>query len=721
MVTGGSIAEELFHAIRLRDYCEYVSKLNRADIMTPIEFKYSEYSSIYELDTRICYNDRRINKNHVYDIFGDFSSTDGKSVKLGMLDEIGDNYDWYENRGRVVLNMQSRDLTQWLKYHLNNQSARADEIAIYALSHIYDRHTVILGNGRPWCTIRATGDPKEADFVNSCQVHLLYIGKDMYAPLTPRMDIPDYLREQDDHGIWERHPPIDYTAFFKESEYTDYCEITGSKTGYPSRQHRHDEPTHTVSIAPLDPSMGQPVFPSPIPQLMPVNQIDSVNQEAVKPNELVTTGCVEDQSDADKITTPPAVPPQLPLLVDIPTLTPPRPSAVKLMLECELSPPVPPVIKSTSKDADLRDLRESTTSDNSDDKTKSDSSARYLKVDKELSVIVHRLPDSVLHKYISTVTISEDTEDKNTVGMRLRNRPNTKQQEARHPRHVKRIESYASMLASDTDNTDSDVKPKRHVKPRPSLEPSSSRQRSQRIIEKNRIKSTGSDMISGNSYPENANVTDAYNADTEGEGDVQNEPVKPKRGKFTVNHHGLKKAKRVRHFKCKLCDEVFTNTKDCNTHYADNHPMIPCETCGRYFRNPSSLHRHRYVHTKTENIFPCTKCERVFPFESQLASHMFKHRKVSHFPCTADGCKKSFKQESDRRAHELSHTGPLLKCGDCDYSTRDKRYLKQHSRVHSGRFVCSCPKCGQGFRFYEQKTRHIAKPCKKDKETSNSF
>ena len=185
-------------------------------MMTPSKFKYSEYSSIYELDTRICYTDRRINKNHMYDIFGNFSSTDGKSVKLAMLDEIGDNCNWYESRGHVVLNMQSRDLTEWLKYHLNNQSARADEIAVYTLSHIYDRHTVILGNGRPWCTIRATGDPKEADLVTSCQVHLLYIGKDMYAPLTPRTDIPDYLKEyeQDSSGIWERHPPIDYTAFF---------------------------------------------------------------------------------------------------------------------------------------------------------------------------------------------------------------------------------------------------------------------------------------------------------------------------------------------------------------------------------------------------------------------------------------------------------------------------------------------------------------------------
>ena len=384
-------------------------------------------------------------------------------------------------------------------------------------------------------------------------------------------------------------------------------------------------------------------------------------------------------------------------------------------------PPISPVTDSKNLCVNAEALHEDINSDNRDGRTDSDSSGRYYKFDKELFVTVHRLPDLVLHKYINKVSISDDTEDKDTVGMKLRDRPKSKHMEARHPRNVKRPKSYASMLASDTDNTDQDVKPKHKVKPHPSLEPSSSRQRSQRIIEKNHVQSNASDMISSNSEPENDDINDAYNADTEGEGDAQDEPVKPKEGKLTVNHHRLKKTKRVRHFKCKLCDKVFTSTKDWNTHYADNHPMIPCETCGHYFRNPSSLHRHRYVHTKTENIYPCTKCECVFPFESQLALHMFKHHKVTHFPCTTEGCKKFFKRESDRRAHELAHTGPLLKCDNCDYSTRDKRYLKQHSQEHSAKLVCFCSKCGKGFWFYEQKSRHIVKPCKKDKETSDSF
>ena len=240
--------------------------------MLASEFKDSEWGAFYDLDMWICYTDRRINKNHMYDIFEDFSGTDGEEAKLTMLTEVGDNYDWYESRGRVVLNMQSRDLIGWLKYHLNNKTACADELSIYTLSHIYDRHTVILGRGQPWCTIRPTGDPKEADFPTLCQVHLLYIGKDIYAPLTPRAaDIPPHVQECEEEiaNIFARQPPPDYAAYYRELEYSDYVEVTSVKMGWSQRSHPHGPPSHTVSKAP---ELDQPIFPSPV--------ILSTNQDA---------------------------------------------------------------------------------------------------------------------------------------------------------------------------------------------------------------------------------------------------------------------------------------------------------------------------------------------------------------------------------------------------------------------------------------------------------
>ena len=82
MAVGGSIAEELFQAIKLCDYCEYITKLHKQDIMSPKDYRESPLNAIYELDTRICYVQRKINMDHMYEIFGEFSGTDAEAVKL---------------------------------------------------------------------------------------------------------------------------------------------------------------------------------------------------------------------------------------------------------------------------------------------------------------------------------------------------------------------------------------------------------------------------------------------------------------------------------------------------------------------------------------------------------------------------------------------------------------------------------------------------------------
>ena len=211
----------------------------------------------------------------------------------------------------------------------------------------------------------------------------------------------------------------------------------------------------------------------------------------------------------------------------------------------------------------------------------------------------------------------------------------------------------------------------------------------------------------------------AYQADNER--DMADDTGSKGKGNLVTTQHGIiKRPKRVRKLRCKICNNVFNSTKEWNKHYEENHPLLPCLDCGKMFRNPKSLYHHRYTHTKTTVIFPCTKCEQVFPFVSQLESHIFTHRKVKHFPCTATSCQKVFKTEWNRLTHEKSHSTPKTQCTQCDYSTNDLRYLKQHMRVHSDVCKHKCPQCGQGFHFYEQMKRHFAKPCAAHKAERNN-
>ena len=51
MAEGGTIAEERFDAIKLKNYCVYVNKLNDSDTLTVKEFHESQLSTMYSLDT----------------------------------------------------------------------------------------------------------------------------------------------------------------------------------------------------------------------------------------------------------------------------------------------------------------------------------------------------------------------------------------------------------------------------------------------------------------------------------------------------------------------------------------------------------------------------------------------------------------------------------------------------------------------------------------------
>ena len=168
--------------------------------------------------------------------------------------------------------MNGQDLAIWLTHQVEHKMAHADELAIYALSHLYNRHMVVFGKNRPWCTIRPTGDPKEVDFINSCHVHLLYIGVNMFAPLRPCRDrVPSYIQKyQCASDInWARLPETNYAAYFKENEYSDFVEVldakpdkTRSKASVHTYSHPHRAPASTVtSGSSTNVQSDQPVFP----------------------------------------------------------------------------------------------------------------------------------------------------------------------------------------------------------------------------------------------------------------------------------------------------------------------------------------------------------------------------------------------------------------------------------------------------------------------------
>ena len=193
-------------------------------------------------------------------------------------------------------------------------------------------------------------------------------------------------------------------------------------------------------------------------------------------------------------------------------------------------------------------------------------------------------------------------------------------------------------------------------------------------------------------------------------GTIHSGTAKSLKGVLKTTTHGIAKpACCQRCFKCAKCEGTFEMVREYNHHYSSTHSQIKCHVCGKNFTNPTSLNRHSYIHTKTEGVFPCDKCGESFPFESQLISHRFEHHKVKHFACS--DCERWFIWPADCDAHKRSHKGPLIKCHECKYTTKDKRYYNQHKRVHNATLLFSCHYCGKRFCFYQQKKRHKKKSC----------
>ena len=171
--------------MKSRDYCDFVQNIGVKDCLGIQMFKESTWGTNYNVDTSLLHrNGRRTNNNHVYQMFGELSGMEAEEVRIAMLNEITTSYEWYERRCMAVLNTLDMSLSRWLGKHMK-KNIRADCIALFALSVMYDRHTVVYNSKMPWCTKKWYGREGEGNLFTACQIHLLYVGDNMFVILRP--------------------------------------------------------------------------------------------------------------------------------------------------------------------------------------------------------------------------------------------------------------------------------------------------------------------------------------------------------------------------------------------------------------------------------------------------------------------------------------------------------------------------------------------------------
>ena len=177
--TSTSMAGELLTSILPRPYTGIVPYLSPSSFLTVKDFENSSLASNSWLDLPTGDMHKKGRKccdpDVVFRVFGDFSDHEPSEVRAAMLSYISEDFNYFQDVSWLNLNMHKKKLSQWMD-DMRDQNTPADELATFALSRLYKRHSVIYTKNRTWCTIGTSKPLSEMHVYLSCDVRLVQMG-----------------------------------------------------------------------------------------------------------------------------------------------------------------------------------------------------------------------------------------------------------------------------------------------------------------------------------------------------------------------------------------------------------------------------------------------------------------------------------------------------------------------------------------------------------------
>ena len=692
------MAEELLTSILPRPYTGIVSYLSPSSFLTVIDFEKSSLALNNWLDLptddKHKKGRKRCNPDAVFRVFGDFSDHEPSEVRAEMLSYISEDFNYFRDVSWLNLNMHKKRLRQWMD-DMRDQNTPADELAIFALSRLYKRHSVIYTKNCTWCTIKTSKPLSERDVYLSCDVRFVQMGPRNFVSLIkkPSSCMPvmqfepleniyegGYYNEKTEPSSSlppngntlpdERTPICELeskeansncvdTPEDQDNEQVEYCALHGCKISASDTIITSDDidGTHTTEIN----------FPTAIAVCKPsdTSNLNVFNPlEESEPNlDLYMSNQNKDREDSIKdidSTTKKVIIKKCVVRVrnlkqeeiDFlcgPKLLPSFRTESKLLEEqtpfsAEKIAPTETVVEAVAS------MSEHGTVCNPANELKDGvplESNRKLRPRRKTA-------STVIYPKSGTDDMDGESTDEYT--------PNS--DKTRTKLDNKKMPS-ASRIAAQKRKHD---KPKPHSRPPNSSEPAAKKDTME---------------------PPKPN------------------PTNQQKGNLSIKTVTLPKRIKLHSFKCPSCDHRARSEKERNQHHKTAHGVLKCAICEDTFDTPSGLHRHKYKHSDLN--FTCETCGDKFPFSSQLKDHRIKHLTGKGFTCFAKDCGKSFKNNSSLVRHLQTHSGKTFKCPKkgCDYSTKAERNLKSHLIWHMDTHNYSCENCGQAFKYHTQMSRHV--------------
>ena len=615
------------------------------------DFRRTRLPPEHWIDTRKFLTRRRELATGIFELFGNFSDESAYTVRNNMIQWVQDNRGNFEVWTSIIRKHKKLTLAEWIKWMVDEDTP-GDEIALFALARMYNRHVIVYTKKYHWTTVVHHVDVPEEEVAGWCDIHLLFIKPYVFGEIKrirkpvapPALTTPISKPTESSSVITAKGAETDDVITDKdvitgsESRNVVIPENTGTVPSRPSRKR-----SRTVVKLPVPPKMRTKNTQS----LTSTGSIGMRTRSSVRTaatSKVLSSGRrVKKVNYADE--TEPKKKPKRSYRATREPSSARLAAHQRIVQERELQ-------KEVTKGTENKEL----TTDIPDENKEMDNPDDVQEKPEEVAVLLalgEQLPteaDDLLEENANLMPIggAAQTAQVNLEGETPPDQPET------------------SAPDQPTDQTTDKAPPA---------------------------------PVEGETLP-----------DSSGGG------AKPKttqtKGTFTMKRHGLPKPTpdpRLFHCPFEGCERSTNTAGELNAHYRRRHPPVKCPICGREFDTPSSLNKHKYTHNTPKHV--CDHCGECFHFKSQYDSHVRKHLKNPSFQCMSNGCGKWFKRKGELNAHLVVHSGEIFKCEEegCDYTTNDPRNLRAHLRSHSDELPFKCIFCGEGHRYEEQKKRHINK------------
>ena len=624
---------------------------------------------------------KRCDPNTVFKVFARFEDIeDHKLVRQNMVSTITTEFNWYSDMALVCLQMHKTTLSKWID-KMQDPRQPADELAVYALSRIYNQHSVTYTKTKTWSSMGTTRPLSEKELYDSCKVKFVNMGKGKLVELVSKpsslMPVvrPTPLLSTYESGYYETEPVN--VPEIKEEPQDDYL--------FCNNQNMDPELAHDNVVE----SEPAPQSSSHVPELEH-DELERPEAEHAHTTRCLVHGC--DTMDKTYSTLGNTV---LNPSVDhveeestTPLLFPSSMEVCDTGINSALNEFNPLIESEPNLDLGNHDSQPCMTDQNTGDVTLRLNDMIVDAKTKNWTVPVRKLsleeveflsgPKLLPNLTIPTIPTVPDPES--DMPLNIISRPR---------RNVKKSVNYSDQCV-DEDEGEEYVPDETELKLKNNNKKSSSSESEENIPLSKLVSKKSSDD------------SDDLPLSELREHEEDNTPLSV----LQTSASSRKSKKPLRCFKCKFSDAVEHSQKDLNNHHKQSHGRFSCPDCDEVYDTPSGLHRHSYRHKELK--FKCSKCGDKFPFQSQLDDHLIKHVDKRAHSCAS--CTKKFKNASSLRKHALVHDGQKHHCDHkkCDYWSYDRRNVDAHKYSnHSTKDRYGCDKCGETFKHHTQMAHHV--------------